>query len=374
MNTQANHADENLVNGQKLHDWSALLDNLAYAHLAPAFNGKLKTVPEDFIVTELMDVIPSGDGEHYWLDVSKVKCNTEQVAKALARFASVSARDVGYSGMKDFFAQTRQWFSVWKPKGGDPAWHEFKHEGVMIHQVVKHSRKIKRGTHRANKFEIVIRELANKTQASPCFESLESRLSLVKEYGVPNYFGEQRFGRNAENMSQVSELFSGQRNVKSRHLRGLLLSSARSWLFNSIVSSRVKQNSWQQLYDGEPANLNATNSVFQSSGGPDDLQRLKSNDIHPTAPMWGEGESKVMSACYQLAQWEKDCIEPFSFLQKGLENARLDYQRRSLRCIPKAMSWSLSLDDKQSPCLKVSFELSKGQFATSVIRELVKVK
>ena len=114
-------------------NWYEALQSLAYAQQKPVVSGDLKVAPDDFIVTELMDVIPSGEGEHYWLDISKTKCNTEQVAKQLARFANVAYRDVGYSGLKDFFAQTRQWFSVWKPKGGVPAWSEFTMDLSLIH-------------------------------------------------------------------------------------------------------------------------------------------------------------------------------------------------------------------------------------------------
>ena len=207
-------------------------------------------------------------------------------------------------------------------------------------------------------------------------DSLEQRLLQVKAHGVPNYFGEQRFGRNCDNMNQVYEMFTGLKKVKSRHLRGMLLSSARSWLFNSVVSARVEQDSWKKLLPNEPANLNATNSIFQSQGGIEEIQRLNANDIHPTAPLWGEGEVKVMQPCVELADWEQLIMAPFAVLQKGLEGARLDYQRRRIRCAPQAMSWSFLhsdefADDKHKSHLKLSFELAKGQFATSVIRELV---
>ena len=378
MNSETTSIEANLLSDELGHDWHKALKGLAYAHQAPAVRAKLKVTPKDFIVTEIMDVTPSGEGEHYWLDISKAKCNTEQLAKALARFANVNARDVGYSGMKDFFAQTRQWFSVWKPKGGVPAWHEFKLDGVTVHQVIKHSRKIKRGTHRSNHFDIVLRDLESIPEGGDGLGSLEQRLTQVQMHGVPNYFGEQRFGRNGDNMNQAYQLFTGQKKVKSRHLKGLLLSSARSWLFNSVVSARVEQGSWQTLVPNEPANLNSTNSVFQSQGGEDETQRLNDNDIHPTAPMWGDGEPKVMQACVELAQWERSIIEPFVVLQQGLESARLDYQRRPIRCIPQAMTWSFEVSDEVGQCkpeshLNLSFELSKGQFATSIIRELVAV-
>jgi len=203
MNSQTTSIETPLLDEEPQCNWQKELVSLAYANQAPNVHAKLKVIPDDFIVTEKMDVVPSGEGEHYWLDISKTKCNTEQLAKALARFANVNARDVGYSGMKDFFAQTRQWFSVWKPKGGVPAWHEFKLDGVTVHQVVKHTRKIKRGTHRANHFDIVLRDIESSGSNVDDVDALEQRLLKIKTYGVPNYFGEQRFGRNADNMNQV---------------------------------------------------------------------------------------------------------------------------------------------------------------------------
>ena len=353
-------------------DWLAKLGELNYANQKPSLKGVLKSLPEDFKVTEVMDVELSGEGEHYWLDISKTKSNTEQVAKALAKFSNVSVKDVGYSGMKDFFAETRQWFSVWKPKGGQPAWDEFRTEGIVIHQVVKHSRKIKRGTHKANKFNIVIRDITGD------LSELEKRLDNVKRDGVPNYFGAQRFGRNADNMRQAIDFFNGDKKIKSRNLKGILLSSARSWLFNQVVSGRVNQGSWQTLYENEPANLHASNSVFQTKGESDEGDRLKAFDIHPTTPMWGNGADQLMSDCSELFEWEQSVMSPYSILQRGLEHAKLDYQRRSLRSIVSDMSWSIEAvlgnDGLTNNYLVLSFELIRGQFATSVIRELVNVE
>ena len=344
-------------------NWADALQSLAYAQGKPTVFGDIKVAPEDFIVTELMDVTPSGDGEHYWLDISKVKCNTEQVAKQLARFANVAFRDVGYSGLKDFFAQTRQWFSVWKPKGGEPTWSEFKIDGVTINQVVKHSRKIKRGTHRANHFSIIVRNLKGETTL------LDDRLNQLRQTGVPNYFGAQRFGRNAENMNQAYQMLVLGKHVKNRGLRSLLLSSARSWMFNSVISARLEQGTWLELQENEPANLNASNSVFISQGDAQEQVRLDDHDIHPTAPMWGQGVEQVMSDSDALAKWETKILEPFQQLQQGLEDARLDYQRRAIRCVARDFSWQLYENE-----LALNFELTRGQFATSVLREVVNVK
>jgi tRNA pseudouridine13 synthase len=361
-------------------DWAAELATLSYAFERPIVSGNLKVVPEDFIVTELMDVEPTGEGEHTWLDITKTRCNTDAVAKALARFAGVAYRDVAYSGMKDFHAVTRQWFSVWRPKGESLNWSEFALDGVDVHSVVKHSRKIKRGTHRANAFSIRATSLAMSASERPISKlenadvenELEHRLLLIQKAGVPNYFGEQRFGRNANNMRQALDMLTNGRRVKDRNLRGLLLSSARSWLFNQCVSARILNDTWQQLYENEPANLNGSNSVFTSDNSLEEKVRLAGLDIHPTAPMWGDGVNKVMRNCIELENFETLSLSPYKAIMTGLVNARVDYQRRPIRSIPANLHWQFERSESGViNGIVVHFELQSGQFATSVMRELL---
>ncbi len=347
-------------------DWLSRLDGLAYAYGKPDVCGKVKQLPEHFIVTELMDVEPSGEGEHYWLDITKTRLNTDAVAKSLARFSGVANRDVGYSGMKDFHAVTRQWFSVWKPKGAELDWASYANDGVVVNQVVKHSRKIKRGTHKANHFRIRVVDIAAQANIS---DQLNSKLERIELSGVPNYFGAQRFGRGANNLPKALDMFSGKRRIKDRNLRGILLSSARSWLFNSVISARIKAGTWLSLYVGEPANLNGSNSVFVVVDVTAENQRVKNLDIHPTAPLWGElnaqdNSAKLMSP--ELAELEATAMDAYQNLKQGLESARVEYQRRALRLVPRALQWEYDGGD-----LCLSFELQRGQFATSVLRELV---
>jgi tRNA pseudouridine13 synthase len=357
-------------------DWLAQLDCWAYAYAEPSVSGFIKQSPEHFLVTEVMDVEPSGEGEHYWLDITKTRLNTDAVAKSLARFSGVANRDVGYSGMKDFNAVTRQWFSVWRPKGDALDWSKYALEGVQVNQVVKHSRKIKRGTHKSNHFQIrvlSITALENATDKN-IVADLDQRLKQIQKAGVPNYFGAQRFGRGANNLPQALAMFAGTKRVKDRNLRGILLSSARSWLFNCVVSARVKADTWQSLYVGEPANLNGSNSVFTVVDLEAETERLELLDIHPTAPLWGERNEPNKSdnvdrntqVSVELHELETSAMAEYSLLQRGLENARVDYQRRALRLVPIGLTWE---HDNGDLCL--SFELQRGQFATSILRELV---
>lgn len=353
-------------------DWSQELSELSYANGVPEVSALIKQHPEDFIVVEQMDIEPSGEGEHIWLDISKIRRNTDAVAKSLARFSGVSNRDVGYSGMKDYNAVTRQWFSVWRPKGEPLDWSSYEFEGVDLNRVVNHSRKIKRGTHRSNRFEIRLVSLKGKEQAQDIRSIIDQRLNTLRDQGAPNYFGPQRFGRNAGNMPQALAMFRGEKRVKDRSLRSILLSSARSWLFNSVVSQRVKTDTWQMLFSGEPANLDSSNSVFTVVDASLESERLRALDIHPTAPLWGQGsESFVESASIDIAKLENKALAEYAELKAGLEGARLDYQRRPLRVIAKRLKWQYEqVSEEQLDCI-LSFELNRGQFATSILRELV---
>jgi len=349
-------------------DWQERLDNLSFAYGRPDVTAQIKAVPEDFKVTEIMQVAPLGEGEHYWLDISKVGLNTDAVAKALARFANVAYRDVGYSGLKDFFAETRQWFSVWLPKGDEPDWSAFLMDNTQIHTVQKHTRKLKRGTHQGNRFEIALRNLDGDVAG------LAQRIEQVKQRGVPNYFGAQRFGRQADNMNQANAMLLQGKRIKNRSTRSILLSAARSWLFNAVVSERVKEASWQHFYDYEPANLSGTNSIFITDGDAHDDERLKANDIHPTAPMWGEGGVQMMERSKELGKWELNILADYQDLCKGIENARVRYQRRALRATVPDLSWTFkecSEDSVNKQDLYLNFTLPRGQFGTSVLRELV---
>ena len=344
------------------HPYQSILHSLQYAFGRPLITGDLKLAPEDFRVTEVMEHQPCGEGEHYWVDATKTNLSSDKVAKALARFADVMNRDVGYAGMKDVNAVTRQWFSVWAPKSQNLDWNKFAFEGVDVHTVTKHSRKIKRGAHTGNKFQILIRNIDGDTS------ELEDRIAKIKECGVPNYFGSQRFGWNAGNLSKAESMFDGSFKVRDKILKGLLLSAARSFLFNVVVSSRIEAKTWLNLQPGEPANLNGGNAIFTSEEETDNNQRLKSLDIHPTAPMWGRGVLEASQSYIALRDWEAGVLAEYQLLQQGLENRGLEYQRRALRSVPLDLNFKV-----EGNHLELNFGLQSGQFATSVLREIVNV-
>lgn len=351
--------NEAMTNGKTYSEtyWQQNANKWAYAYGRPECTGLVKQSPEDFIVIEQMSVEPQGEGEHCWLYVEKRQQNTEKVARALAKFASVKARDVGYSGMKDNQAVTQQWFSVWLPGKVEPDWQRLSLDGVRVLQAKRHHRKIKRGTHQRNQFQLKIRQLGGDVQC------LENRLLLLQQRGAPNYFGLQRFGNNFSNLQTAQELLLQGKRINNQNRRGLALSATRSWCFNQILSERINDDSWQLLHEGEPANLDGSSSYFNWKPVSDD-DRLDSFDIHPTAPLWGKGEQG--DAFPSLYHYEKTKLEPYQGLLMGLEKLGLAYQRRALRIGLHDLTWQVERD-----VLSLNFSLQRGQFATSVLRECV---
>ena len=155
---------------------------------APETTGVIRSCPEDFVVEEIPRINPEGEGSHLWLWVEKRAANTDWVARELAKVAGCPHRDVGYAGLKDRHAVTRQWFSVPASDDTEQRFANTTIEGVNVLECRRHTRKLKRGTLDGNRFQLVIRQLQGGV------EQTGQRLKDIRTSGVPNYFGPQRFG------------------------------------------------------------------------------------------------------------------------------------------------------------------------------------
>ncbi len=322
----------------------------ARAYGSPVFAATIRSIPADFDVTEEIGFEFDGEGEHDYLYVEKTGANTEWVSRQLAKFAEVPARDVGYSGLKDRNAVTRQWFSV--PRWNQPVWDSFELADVTILDVQRNSRKLRRGAHKGNHFRIVLRP--NKKGSEPFLlvsekgsDPFSERLQLINEQGVPNYFGPQRFGREGGNIELADNWASGRR--LPRHKRSIAISSARSFLFNEQLHARVLDETWNRVLPGDMVNLDGTGSVFTVEDVDTDIERrCKEMDIHPAAELAGEG-----SSC-QRTTW-----------QSALDKARVKPGSRSLRLRVQDLQSEFSADS-----ITLTFSLGRGAFATSVLREI----
>jgi tRNA pseudouridine13 synthase len=301
--------------------------------LGPAlFACQIRATPSDFIVDEQMDVEFSDDGEHDWLHVEKTSTNTHWLAEQLAKYAGITTRDVGYAGLKDRHAITRQWFSVRRPTGDGTDWTSFEADGVRIVEQRLHRRKLKRGAHRGNAFRIALRA----DDIVQYEASIAERLAEIGTGGVPNYFGEQRFGRGGANVELGRAIVAGCR--MSRNKRSIGISAVRSLDFNDELSARVIEGTWNRILPGDVANLDGSGSIFDVEEVTPDLeQRCAELDIHP---------------CGSLPAFEAI----------GVESGK-----RPLRIRVRNMKWKIDEDT-----LWLEFSLGRGCYATAVLREIVR--
>ncbi|MDE2315178.1 MAG: tRNA pseudouridine(13) synthase TruD [Xanthomonadaceae bacterium] len=330
---------------------------LPFAHgTVPPLTARLRVTHEDFLVEEILGYDADGSGEHALLWVEKRGANTDWLARELAKFAGVPPLAVGYAGLKDRHAITRQAFTVQLAGKPDPDWSAFPHDNVRVLAATRHGRKLKRGALRGNRFVLTLREVQGERGRA------EQALAAIAARGVPNYFGEQRFGREGGNLDQARAMFAGRR--VDRDKRGFLLSAARSQIFNSVLAARVERGTWDAPLDGEIWSLAGSRSWFGPEPYSDLLaERLARGDIHPSGPLWGQGEPPAAGEAGAL---EREIAAAHADLAQGIAAARMDQERRPLRLLPKDLRWRWPAED----VLEMSFELPAGAYATVVAREV----
>ena len=348
------------------------LDTLAFANGKPDLSAFLKQEFTDFRVDEQLSFKFTEKGEYAYLWIEKMDRSTVDVAKTLSEVTGVHGSDIGYSGMKDRRAETRQWFSIKLPAGREATLAACESDSLHILETHRNSRKLKIGSHRANHFRILLRDCEGSR------DEFEQRLAQIESGGVPNYFGSQRFGRDLSNLTQVQAWMraelgpsDGKASIpKQRFKRSMLFSAARSYLFNQVLSRRLELGSWDRYIAGDVLNLDGTERCFALESGLewDSVlqQRLEDFDIHITGPLSGEIDSKDKYVSYgEAADIEEAVCKQFDTLQAGLRHFGLKAARRPLRFWPIDLKWEWQQGD-----LLLDFSLGKGAYATSLLREL----
>ena len=297
------------------------------AYVGPLVEGSIRAEPADFCVDELPSIVPTGDGEHLWLRIEKIGVNTHRVAADLAREFAVDLVDVSYAGMKDRHAIARQWFSVRTPRdlgAGSADWR--------VIEARRHARKLRRGELAGNAFRIRIRDVDGDRAG------LAARVATLVAGGAPNYFGEQRFGRNNVERARAW-VCRRPRPPVSALAKGLHLSTARALLFNAVLARRVLESTWDRAIEGD----------VEADGA-------------PTGPLWGRGRPAT-TGCAR--QFEAAALAPYHEWLDPLEHLGLAQERRTLVARPRNMTVAVDGSD-----VELAFELAPGQYATTVLREV----
>ena len=333
--------------------------DLAYLQKTPPKQtALLKAECADFVVKEQLGYDMSGDGEFVAVKVRKTDCNTLFVGEQLAKFAGISARNMSYAGLKDRKAVTEQWFSLQMPGQPTPDFSQFSLDGVEILDVTRHQRKIRIGSLQGNHFEIFLRN-AEET------DELKVRLDFLAKNGFPNYFTEQRFGRDGNNLTQALRWANGEIKVKDRNKRSFYLSAARSEIFNLIVSKRMELNLAQQILVGDVLQLNGSHSWFVVDESEDLAQlqqRLTQQDVLLTAPLIGEEEKSAVD-------FEHEIFAQHQALFALMRQERMKAARRPILMQPQHFQWQFEPNG-----LRLQFALPAGSYATALIRELVNIE
>jgi len=336
--------------------WVAAALDPPRAFGSPLGTGLLRAQPDDFVVEEDLGFAPAETGQHVLLKVRKRDANTQWVARELARVCGCRPMDVGFAGLKDRRAVAVQWFTVPKSAQLLEAWTTVQTPEFEVLEAHAHTRKLPRGALAGNGFVIRVRDV-NVTD-----QQLAERVGLIFRRGVPNYFGPQRFGRQASNLAQIS---AGLRALRMPQ-RGFVLSAARSLIFNAALAERVRDGSWDRLEAGDVANLDGRGSVFSVDAVDATLaDRCLHLDIHPSGPMWGRGSPATKGRVLELeSRVGGQFPEPAALVQ----DAGMDQERRGLRLAVRNLEWT-----REPDAIVLRFRLTRGSFATTVLRELFDV-
>ncbi|MGF1698231.1 tRNA pseudouridine(13) synthase TruD [Vibrio lamellibrachiae] len=336
---------------------SDVLSQFHYLHGKPTAKAKLKAKAEHFKVSEDLGYEFTGSGEHLMLRIRKTGENTSFVANELAKTCGVKSKDISWAGLKDRHAVTEQWLSVHLPKGGTPDFGAFltQYPSIEILDMTRHNKKLRPGDLAGNDFEITLSDVTD-------VDDVIARIEKVSNVGVPNYFGSQRFGNQGNNLEEARRW--GRENVRTRNQnkRSLYLSSARSWIFNRIVSARLEQNVFNALIIGDIV------TGFESTPVTEDNlasieQAIAGQEAMITAALAGDNALPTQEKAQQLEQPHLDDEPDLMALIRG---NRMRHDRRSILLQPKNLTWSHT-DDQ----VTLKFSLDAGSFATSIVRELV---
>ena len=318
----------------------------------PGTGGTLRQVPEDFLVEEIPLYLPQGSGSHAYALVQKRSLTTRDLVTTLLR-EGLKEKEIGVAGLKDKHAVTTQWLSV--PQRHAEALQVLdKLEGVDILKTSRHKNKLGIGHLKGNRFTVWVRDTSDVAAA-------ETVLERLKQTGVPNYFGPQRFGRFGTNAVDGYNLTQGENVPGGHRLKRFFISALQSLLFNHLLARRLELGLFDKVILGDWAKKHDTGGEFKVES---ESARAERFEISATLPLYGK---KVRLSEAEAGELEAETLAYYGLRWTDFTSRRGD---RRLSRFPLQEAQVTSTEDGY----QVGFTLPKGAFATSILRELMKVE
>ena len=343
-------------------------ENLPFSHPSQGGSGgNIKTAPSDFQVEEVPAYPFQGNGEHLFVLIEKNRISTHQVIMHIRQILHLSPKQIGYAGRKDALAVSRQWLSLHSRE--ELPIHRVENEYIRILETTRHKNKLRIGHLSGNKFKIVVRNIQKHFDPVPI-------TSLMNTKGFPNYYGNQRLGENFKNARRGQCLVAESKSRKIKGNKSLLdLNAFQSALFNELIALRLLlTGSLHKTLVGDLAQIHKNHAVFQITDNNADSSAIRciEGEISPSAPLFGHAKPL---ASLVPGKWERKLLELQGMGTQapyGLTDALpIPGERRPVREFPRDLHIGL-VDRPEGKSLNLSFELPRGVFATSLLREITK--
>jgi tRNA pseudouridine13 synthase len=323
--------------------------------------GRLKAELEDFVVEEIPAYVPSGQGDFLYVWIEKRDLGGEFFLKQVARRLGLPKEEIGMAGLKDRRAVTRQWISL--PKPMEPRLAALEGEGMKILQVSRHTNKLRTGHLHGNRFTIRLRDVSPDARLH-----LEAILQRLRQQGLMNFYGEQRFGKEGETLDLGLKLLRGEGGPRDKFLRKLALSAVQSALFNTYLTRRFHDGLLHRVLSGDVMGKWPQGGMFVVEEIVTEQTRFDRREIVPTGPIYGSKmyPAQGMAAARESALLTEAglALEAFAGFGKLLQGTR----RHNLVFVTDLLGHVEGAD------AVLTFSLPAGSYATILLREIRKTE
>ncbi|MBX9679816.1 MAG: tRNA pseudouridine(13) synthase TruD [Gemmataceae bacterium] len=326
----------------------------------PGIGGRIKTEPEDFEVEEIPAYVPTGEGEFLYLWIEKRDMGAEYFLRQVARRLDLPNGEVGTAGMKDRRAVTRQWVSV--PAVAETNLGKLEGDGLRLLRTSRHANKLRAGHLHGNRFRILLRDVVENAEAL-----LPPIVERLKQIGVPNFYGPQRFGRDGETLTLGLGMLKGtQKPIRNPFLKKLALSAGQSALFNRHLAQRMRDGLLTTVIPGDVMAKTPFGGMFAADDVAAEQARMDRQEIVTAGPIFGR---KMFPANGVAAEREAASMEAMGLTREsfGGFGKLMQGTRRHDRVFVADLAV-----EREEHGLRLSFSLPAGSYATVLLREFTK--